>query len=52
MKYNFYVAIISILFSLVTNVNFVPVQYPFEVNNEETKNVLVFDPLQYGFLLK
>ena len=45
MKYNFYVAIILILFSLVKNVSYDPVLLPFEVNNEEVKNVRVLVPL-------
>ena len=41
MKYSFYILIISILFSLVTNVTYEPVLLPFEVNDGEVKNVMV-----------
>ena len=39
MKYNFYILIISILFSSVTNVFYEPVTLPFEVNDGEVKNI-------------
>ena len=41
MNHCFYFVFISILFSLVTNVNYDPVLLPFEVNDEEVKNVMV-----------
>ena len=41
MKYNFYILIISILFSVVINVFYDPVLLPFEVNDGEVKNVMV-----------
>ena len=41
MKYNFYILIISILFSSVTNVSYETVLLPFEVNDGEVKNVRV-----------
>ena len=41
MNYNFYILIISILFSSVTNIYFEPVGFPFEVNDGEVKNVMV-----------
>ena len=44
MKFNFNIVFISILFSLVTNVIYDPVLIPFQVNNDEVKNVMVLIP--------
>ena len=39
MKYSFYISIISILFSLVTNLDYDPVFYT-EINNEEVRKIM------------
>ena len=41
MKFNFNIVIISILFSLVVNVNYETIIIPFELNDGEVKNVIV-----------
>ena len=41
MKFNFNIVIISILFSLVVNVNYETIIIPFELNDGEVKNAIV-----------
>ena len=41
MKFNFNIVIISILFSLIVNVNYETIIIPFELNDGEVKNVIV-----------